>query len=366
MPFERMSPNQHRHAPLQLVPRAHAPGPRRYVPSMSPPAPPVAVIGAGVVGLTTALVILRRGVPVTIYAQDPDAPPASSVAPAMFTPYPGPAPDRLRRWVESSWTAFHDLALRSPQSGVSIATLREALHRTPQTLPWLAELLKPTPLPHRHPYALVRDTVRPAIDMLVYLPWLRAQALAAGAKLVRRRVEHLHDPFDAGHRAVVLCAGLGAATLAHDPDLRPMHGQVIHAPNDIDLPHSIHDDASEPGSAYVFRFPDRLVIGSTFQPDRPEPGTDEPTLAGILRRARALLALDGLPAPERLGAHRLHARGAARPARGAGGLHEDIRLDALDLQGRRRVVHNYGHGRMGVTVSWGTAHEAADLALAAL
>ncbi|MBA4028485.1 MAG: hypothetical protein C0475_05025 [Planctomyces sp.] len=330
---------------------------------MSHPAPPVAVIGAGVVGLTTALAILRRGVPVTIYAQDPDAPQASSVAPAMFTPYAGPAPDRLRRWVESSWRSFVTLAARSPESGVSMSTLREAFYHRRPTEPWLADLLQPRPLPPRPPYALVRDTTRPAIDMLVYLPWLRGRATAAGAALVRRRLQRLHDAFDAGHRTLVHCAGLGAGPLASDPAVRPMHGQVVHAPNDIHLGHSIHDDAAAPGSAYVFRFPDRLVIGSTFQPDRPEPGTDEPTLDDILRRARALLALDGLPTPERLGAVRIQVRGAARPARGSAGVYEDVRLEAESLAGGRRIVHNYGHGRMGVTVSWGTAEEAADLAL---
>src|SRR5262245_28781250 len=92
-----------------------------------PPATPIEilVIGAGVVGLTTAVALLERNQRVRVVARDADRPPASSVAPALFTPYPGPAPQRLRVWTERSFARLATLARDEPASGVSMGTLRE-------------------------------------------------------------------------------------------------------------------------------------------------------------------------------------------------------------------------------------------------
>jgi D-amino-acid oxidase len=43
-----------------------------------------------------------------------------------------------------------------------------------------------------------------------------------------------------------------------------------------------------------------------------------------------------------------------------------VRLEAETGSNGTTVVHNYGHGGSGVTLSWGCARDAADLALAAL
>jgi len=44
----------------------------------------------------------------------------------------------------------------------------------------------------------------------------------------------------------------------------------------------------------------------------------------------------------------------------------EVRLEAEAAAGGTTVVHNYGHGGGGVTLSWGCAREAAELAQAAL
>jgi D-amino-acid oxidase len=45
---------------------------------------------------------------------------------------------------------------------------------------------------------------------------------------------------------------------------------------------------------------------------------------------------------------------------------EDIRLEIEHAGDGRAIVHNYGHGRSGVSLAWGTAEEAADMALAVI
>ncbi|NBX26367.1 MAG: hypothetical protein EBQ99_10050 [Planctomycetes bacterium] len=72
-----------------------------------------------------------------------------------------------------------------------------------------------------------------------------------------------------------------------------------------------------------------------------------------------MLRLDGHARWSGLGSVVLEARGASRPTRGDAGVFEDVRVEADPDQGTR-LMHHYGHGRQGVTLSWATAAEVAD------
>ena len=43
------------------------------------------------------------------------------------------------------------------------------------------------------------------------------------------------------------------------------------------------------------------------------------------------------------------------------GRHE-VRLEVEQLANGRKVIHNYGHGAVGYTLSWGCANEVVELA----
>lgn len=324
------------------------------------------MIGSGVSGLTSALALSSRGARVTVYADPAARPRASDAAPALFTPYPGSDPSRFRRWTERSFDRFTRLARESgPESGVRLGRLRRYFASPPPIEPWLDALLGARPIrPVPPPFAHADEIACPHVDMRRYLPWLVARARAAGVGFVDRLVATFDDLFALGHRVIVNAAGLGARPLARDPLLRPMHGQVLHVPNDIGLSYSLHDDA-HPLVAYIFRFGDRLVLGGTFEGGREDATADRPSLDAIVERCRTLLRLDGHPRWAELARRELGDAAGARPARGMGDIFEDARVERTDLPGGRAIVHNYGHGRSGVTFSWACAKDAADLAMRA-
>jgi D-amino-acid oxidase len=202
--------------------------------------------------------------------------------------------------------------------------------------------------------------------MLRYMPWLRSQAAAAGVRFVERRVRSIDELLGEGWRTVVDCAGVGARELASDPLVKPMHGQVVHVPNDIGLAYSLHDDAQKPGSqgkvAYIFVFRDRLVLGGTFEAGREDAQSDDAAVDGILNRCRELLRIDGHPRWDDLGrSGDGEVRVGVRPTRGPADAFEWTRVEREERDDGRTVVHNYGHGRSGASFSWATAEDVARL-----
>ena len=323
----------------------------------------VAVVGGGVVGLSTALALLERGAQVHVFTPATGPRTASSVAPAGFTPYPGVADHRLRTWTTAAFNHFAALATHDPAAGIQMRDLREYCSRPAWSTPWLDRLLQPRRLPTPPGWHSAHVALRPHIDTDRYLPWLRERLSARGGTITHRRIDDLATLFSQGFDVVVNAAGLAARVLASDDLLAPVRGQVVHVPNDIGLDYSLHDDAPNGLVAYIFVYADRIVLGGTY--DRATNGDEvvPATTQAIIERCRALLRTDGHPRWSDLGRTVLDARAAARPCRGRGDTTELIRLES-ERTPRGLVVHHYGHGRSGVTLSWGSAHECADLILA--
>ena len=103
------------------------------------------------------------------------------------------------------------------------------------------------------------------------------------------------------------------------------------------------------------------MLGGTYERGVEDATTDPAALDRIVERCRALLRDVGHPRANDLARTRLRAWAGLRPARVVGGDDEAIRLELELLDGEWPVVHDYGHGRIGVTVSWGCADEVVQI-----
>ncbi|MFF4559570.1 NAD(P)/FAD-dependent oxidoreductase [Streptomyces sp. NPDC001435] len=303
------------------------------------------VVGGGVVGLTTAVVLAENGVRVRVWNRDPAERTTSAVAGALWWPYRIEPEPLVGRWALESLAEYEDLATRPEETGVRMV---EGVHRglrLDELGPWAA----------RVPGLRTADDGEglaarlPLIDMPAHLAWLRARLLKAGGTVEERVVTDLAR---VPAPVVVNCTGLGARELVPDPEVRPVRGQLVVVENPGVTTWFTSVDHSSDTSTYFFPQPGGLILGGTAEDDAWSLEPDPAVAAGIIARCAAVR-------PEIAGARVLAHRVGLRPARIA------VRLERLPLPDERALVHHYGHGGAGVTVAWGCAREAAALVGAA-
>lgn len=306
----------------------------------------VIVVGGGVIGLTTAVLLAERGRRVRVWTREPVERTTSAVAGALWWPYRIEPEASARRWALHSLDVYEELAEHSEVTGVRMVEGVLGETDLDETDSWAAARLPGLRAATAAEYAGTGLWARlPLIDMSTHLPWLRERLVKAGGSVEERTVSAFAE---AEAPVVVNCTALGARELVPDESVRPLRGQLVVVENPGIGTWLVSKDASGE-MAYFFPQPGRLVLGGTAEQDvwslRPDPAVAE----AIVRRCAALR-------PEIAGARILEHRVGLRPVRDA------VRLERELLPDGRVLVHNYGHGGAGVTVAWGCAQEAAGLA----
>lgn len=304
------------------------------------------VVGAGVVGLTCAVRLLEAGHRVDVLARDLPLETTSAAAAAIWYPYRALPVERVTEWAARSFEVF-DVLAKQPESGVAMTGGSELL-AAEQPDPWWAgagprlERIHPSA-----PYVDGWSFVAPVVEMPVYLRWLCRRVEEGGGTLTRMALSGL--PVLA--EVVVNAAGLGARLLAEDTALRPVRGQVVHV-SQVGLTRWWLAGSDRDGGAPVYVVPRShdIVVGGTDEEGSWDRRPDPVVTREILARATRLV-------PELAEARVLAARAGLRPMR------PTVRLDVERpaAETGATVVHCYGHGGAGVTLSWGCADEVAEL-----
>lgn len=303
---------------------------------------PVAIVGAGVAGLTTAVVLAESGVAVRVLADE--IPGRTSLAAgALWGPYLVEPKDLVDAWSQQSLEVFRDLA-SDPATGVRISTGIEASRSEDDPPDWARSLpgfeaVKSVDLP-----AGFRSGYRfnvPLVDMPTYLAYLQNRLRNAGAVVTKQRVSNLRELAQAG--TVVNCSGMGAAELANDPLLRPIRGQHVVVSNPGLTDFFSEDTGDSEDLLCIYPQGQIVVLGGTAIDGVADKNPDPEAADRILQRCIAV-------EPQLATATVLEHRIGLRPTR------PEVRV-AMEQSDEGAVVHNYGHGGAGVTLSWGCAEE---------
>lgn len=188
----------------------------------------------------------------------------------------------------------------------------------------------------------------PLADMAVYLAYLANRLRIAGGAIEQRRLIELSDVFGTA-RIVVNCSGLGARELVGDKELMPIRGQLLVVKNpgvDWFFQEFEEEAAGERDPDEVTYFLPHgavVVLGGCLQHGQESLEPDEGIRARIRERCAAV-------EPRLADAEFLADRVGLRPMR------PQVRIEADEVDGQL-IVHNYGHGGAGLTLSWGCAYE---------
>jgi glycine/D-amino acid oxidase-like deaminating enzyme len=210
-----------------------------------------AVIGCGIVGLTTARQLQRHGFTVTIYAASLPPDTTSNMAWAAFTPVSGLIANdkRTSQWDEQfrraaliayrehqllvgtghgvSWIDEYSPINTNTANGGRVIGAGEVTG--PPLIPDSIGMGRTTLGPGEHPFATPYASVLPVLrfEPSIYLEALMRDVIAFGGRIVVRKFDTPRDLAALSEPVVFNCTGLGSASLFGDNELIPIKGQLV-------------------------------------------------------------------------------------------------------------------------------------------
>lgn len=304
----------------------------------------VVVVGAGVIGLSCAVLLAEAGYDTNVLARELPRETFSAHSAGLWLPLDLPRTPRHARWATQTHT--HLAALEGTAAAGVRSVAGDVLARRPTVVPdWarlLPETIVPEPLTTPVPGFEAGWTLQvPAVDLPTYLAWLADRLDRAGGTLTRMPLAALPE-----RGIVVNCAGVAARALARDWTVHPVRTALVVVENP-GLQRWILDDEDPTAPLLAIPQRDRVLISAGSQVDEWDttPDPDEP--ARVLERVGQI---DPRLAQARVLTQRVRLAGHR----------DEVRLEVVSggkKTPERVLVHCYGHRGAGLTLSWGCARE---------
>ena len=318
----------------------------------------VAIVGAGVSGLTCGVFFAEHGFQTAIFTEQIGQQTTSGAAAALWFPYDAGPADKMIPWALASYKVLVDL-IKDSRTGVSMIELRQYSRAGEISIPdWAHPFVmstSPSVISSEAETSLDISACAfssgfslnvPLMDTTIYLDYLADRFQKAGGTINEGvHFEKLED-VDLKFGVVINCAGIGARDLVHDVDLEPHRGQVAIVPKVDNLNCAIVcDDA--PLMYAIPRTNDCVFGGTNEISDNLD--VDPASTSRIVAECSCVLEIKN--------SRVLNERVGLRPFRKSG-----VRLEREKLPDSRTVIHNYGHGGSGFTLSWGCAENVFTIA----
>ncbi|MDY7045980.1 MAG: FAD-dependent oxidoreductase [Bacillota bacterium] len=350
----------------------------------------VLVIGGGVVGLTTALILQNEGHQVKIVTEKL-APEVTSVVAGALWEWPpavcGNHQDEAsikisKEWSLLSYNIFSDLS-KNKESGVYMRDVtfffKNLIKDNSKDLKKMNELKRHV-RSFRHSVSLIEEKgvnpemgikdaytlLAPMIDTDIYMKWLQEKVEKSNCDIIMKKIvgnlEQQEKNLKAEYQVdvIVNCTGLGAIELTDD-DMTPLRGALVRVVNDgqqfskLDEAYCIsHDGISEdPGFIFILpRGENMLLLGGLAELNKWDLEVNLENYQPIeemYNRCKSFFP----PLEKAIIDSYEPVRTGLRPFR-----EKSVRLERVP---NSSIIHNYGHGGSGITFSWGCALQVLEM-----
>ncbi|CAF0893123.1 unnamed protein product [Rotaria sordida] len=329
----------------------------------------ITIIGAGIIGLTTACTLLKEyslndNIQLIIISEKFSPNTTSDISAGYWEPYEFEFMDeRILRWASYTYNIFLSefFSIKAAQAGImkmsaytlqgfngqnkdknilkpQFSTLVRHFRMLDEYEIEMFDYLKPTS-------GYVISTI--AIEVRYYLRELRRFLVQdSRVKFIKKKIHSFNELMNKTD-VIINCTGLGSRQLTNDQTVRSARGQIIriHAP----WIKSVYNFDTDEGEAYIIPQSNSIVLGGTFQINNWNTSTIESDTKKILRMCSKCL-----PALKQI--HYGKVQVGLRPYRDNG-----VRLEYEKTIDGINIVHCYGHSNSGIILSWGCAKDVVEI-----
>ena len=303
------------------------------------------VVGAGVNGLSTGICLLEDGWDVTICSEKFSPNTTSDIAAALWYPFLSAPVEKTNVWGSRTYDTLK-LFAGEKDAGIEMTKTFEYFRSTQPDPVWKSTVDNFERITKNLPsdYVECFSFLTQIIEMPIYLKWLMNRYKLLGGQVEKGKIDDL-SKISNKYSIIVNCTGLSSGELCNDSEVYPVRGQIIRIKP---LLGEMHLDQQIPTLAYIVPRSNDMVLGGVAQEGN---WSLEPTVEDrdfILEKCSSII-------PDLKSAEIIEDIVGLRPGR------TEVRLEKEQISGKT-IIHNYGHGGSGVTLSWGCAEEVVELA----
>ena len=249
-----------------------------------------AVLGAGVMGMTAATLLLDLGLNVTIYSDRKPAETTSSKAGGQWAvsvvEFEGKE-EELKGIIKTAYTRFkssigqgYGVSERPNYTATRSHNLDVVLQLVPGLIPEPIPLARLPFEGHTIPGFEYRTLL---IEPPIFLARLESDLISRGVSFVHRNFTSRSEVLMSLPQTIVVnCTGIGAMKLWNDPKMSPIKGQLAMLPAQSNLQYLYGQNG------YMFPRADHVVIGGTFETGVNDETVDKSVCVGLVDHIKSL------------------------------------------------------------------------------
>jgi D-amino-acid oxidase len=225
----------------------------------------VLILGAGVSGLSTGILLLQKGYVVTIWAKELPPNTTSNKAAAVWYPYLCYPREKAIPWARTTFELLQNEFVNKPETGVILRTVTE-MFDVMQPAPWwkdaypgVVERPSKEELPEGYIDAYRLESI--VIDTSIYMEYLMGEFKKLGGAVTQKEVHNIQEAFTASP-VVINCTGLGSRTLFGDEKVFPVRGQMIKIKANGFTDVVVDDEGPQSLAAIIPRTHDIMLAGT--------------------------------------------------------------------------------------------------------